>query len=251
MAGAGAVFAAIAGAACQRNAAPPPPQASGYVEATEVKVASKVAGRVERVDASEGQRVTEGMPIVAIATTDTDLALQRVRAEREQAVAQLRLLQAGARREDIAQAEAQVTAAASEKGAVEAELAAARTDEARYEQLLRAHAGTEKQRDDASARRTQAEARVKAAEDRTRVAAAGLERVRAGARPEEIASARARVAAADAQVASLDQNRKEAVILAPSAGLVSSYPSCRPNPLNTTLSTADTARFRRSAVIAM
>ena len=219
---AAAAWVALASGACHRAATAAVPQASGYVEATEVKVGSKVPGRVESVAVTEGQRVAAGATIVTIATTDTDLALQRARADRDQAAAQLRLLQAGARREDVGQAEAQLRAAASEKGTFDAELSAAKTDEARYEQLLRTHAGTEKQRDDASARRTQAEARVKAAEDRTRVAAASLDRAKAGARPEELAAARARVAAADAQIASLDQNRKEAAIVAPSDGIVSS-----------------------------
>jgi multidrug resistance efflux pump len=144
------------------------------------------------LNVSEG-RIEAGAAVVSVATTDTDLALQRARAERDQAAAQLRLLQAGARPEDVTQAEMQVAAATSDKRAIETELDAARVDEARYEQLLRARAGTEKQRDDAGARRAQAEARVKAAEDRTRVAAAALERK---PRPEEIGRA-GRVATAD------------------------------------------------------
>jgi membrane fusion protein YbhG len=207
---------------CHRAAPEAARRASGYVEATEVKVASKVPGRIETVNVSEGQRLEAGAAVVSVATTDTDLALQRARAERDQAAAQLRLLEAGARPEDVRQAETQVAASMSEKRAIETELDAARVDEARYEQLLRARAGTEKQRDDAAARRAQAEARVKAAEDRTRVATAALERSKAGARPEEIAAARARVATADAQIATLDQNLKEAAIVAPSGGVVTS-----------------------------
>jgi HlyD family secretion protein len=72
------------------------------------------------------------------------------------------------------------------------------------------------------ARRQQAEARVAAAADRARAAAAAVERLKAGARPEEVAAARARVAAVDAQIATLEQNRLDAVIAAPSAGIVSS-----------------------------
>jgi membrane fusion protein YbhG len=206
--------------ACRHETAPGPPRASGYVEATEIRVASKVPGRVESVLVVEGARVQAGDRLVTLSTTDTDLAIQRVRAERAQAVAQLRLLEAGNRLEDIQQAAAQVAAAIGERRAGEAELTAARADEARFEQLLRNRAGSQKQRDDAVARRELAEARLAAADDRVRAASAALDRLKAGARPEELAAARARVAAVDAQMAVLDRDRAEAVIAAPSAGVV-------------------------------
>jgi HlyD family secretion protein len=212
----------LIGGACHHEAQQGPPRASGYVEATEIKVASKVPGRVEHVTVSEGQRVAEGDTLVTIDPIDLDLALRQARAERDQVVAQLRLLQAGTRREDISQAEAQLAAANSEKAATDAELRAARNDEARFEQLVRARAGSEKQRDDAVARREQVEAAVKVAEDKVRAAAATLNRLKAGARPEEIQAARARVAAADAQIALLENNREKTTVRAPSAGVVSS-----------------------------
>ncbi len=208
--------------ACRQRAAATTPHATGYVEATEVRVASKVPGRVEKVNASEGQKVAAGEVLVTIAPTDIDLALRQARAEHDQAAAQLQLLQAGSRVEDVRQAEAQVAAAESDRRAASSDLVAAKADEARFEQLLRAKAGAEKPRDDAVARREQAEARVAAADDRARAAAAVLQRVRAGARPQEIAAARARVAAVDAQIATLDHNRSETTVVAPNAGIVSS-----------------------------
>jgi HlyD family secretion protein len=217
------VFALLAaGSACNRAAPDHSLRASGYVEATEVRVSSKVPGRVEKVLAAEGQRVSAGDTLVVLATTDADLALRRVRAEREQADAQLRLLLAGSRPEDIQQAEAQVAAAVSERKAGESEVGEARADEARFEQLLKARAGTQKSRDDAVSRRTFAEAKLKAAEDHVRAAAASVDRLKAGARPEELAAARARVSAIDAQIAALDQDRREATIVAPGSGVVSS-----------------------------
>jgi HlyD family secretion protein len=153
-------------AACDKKAALSPTSASGYVEATDVRVAAKVPGRVETVAVTEGQRVSAGQVLVTLATTDTDLAISRANAERAQAVAQLRLLEAGSRVEDIRGAEAQAAAAESDKRAADAELAAARADEARFEQLIAANSGSRKQRDDAVARRETAEARQRAAVDR-------------------------------------------------------------------------------------
>ena len=53
--------------------------------------------RVAEVAVSEGQRVTPGQVLVRLATTDTDLSVSRAQADRAQAVAQLKLLEAGAR----------------------------------------------------------------------------------------------------------------------------------------------------------
>lgn len=214
------VLAAAAG--CGKKDTLSPTSASGYVEATDVRVAAKVAGRVETVSVTEGQRVTAGQVLVVLSTTDTDLAIARANAERAQAVAQLRLLEAGTRVEDIRQAEAQAAASESDKRAADAELSAARADEVRFEQLIAANSGSRKQRDDAVARRQTAEARLGAAADRSQAAAAQVARLRSGARPEEIEGARARVAATDAQIAMLENDRKEAVILSPSSGTVTS-----------------------------
>jgi HlyD family secretion protein len=192
------------------------------VEATEVRVATKVAGRVQTVAATEGARVEAGDLLVTISTTDTDLALDRARAERAQADANLRLLRAGARTEDVSQAEAQLAAASADQRAAEAELAAARQDEQRYQQLVDRRAGALKQRDDAVARRELADARVRAASDRVEAARAAVARLRAGSRPEELDAARARVAAIDAEIAVLDDRRAEATIGAPSPGVVTS-----------------------------
>ena len=214
-------LAALVGA-CRREAAQGPPRASGYVDATQVRVSSRVPGRVESVQVAEGARVAASATVAQISTREIDLALQRTKAERAQAVAGVALLEAGARPEDIRQSQAQLQAAVSEKAAAEAELAAARADEARFEQLLRNRAGSQKQYDDAVVRRQTAEARVKAAEDRVQAAAAGRDRLTAGARAEDLAAARARVAAVDAEIARLDHDRAETTVLAPMAGIVAS-----------------------------
>jgi len=91
----------LALAACHRTADTPARRVSGYVEATEVRVAAEVGGRLIEVKVAEGDRVSAGDLIARIDTSDTDLALRRAGAEREQAEAQLALLRAGSRQEDI------------------------------------------------------------------------------------------------------------------------------------------------------
>lgn len=217
-----ALAALILASGCGRESAESTNRASGYVEATDVRVAAKVGGRVATVTVQEGARVEADAVVATIATTDIDLAIARVQAERAQAAAQLELLLAGPRPEDVRQAEAQITAAEADRSAAAADLAAARIDEARFEQLLASRAGTAKQRDDAVARRELAEARLRAADDRVAVARAALARTKAGARVQEIAGARARIAAIDAQLATLERDRAEATITAPISGVVAS-----------------------------
>jgi HlyD family secretion protein len=217
---AAALLALAALAAC--GAKPPADRvrASGSVEATEVQVSSKVGGRLVELRVAEGDRVGEGQIVAQLDVTDTQLALRRAQADLDQATAQLRLLEAGARAEDIRQAEAQAKGAEADAAGARDDLAAAEADLARFETLLRTNSGSQKQRDDAATRRDVGRARVAAAEERGRAAREGLARLRNGSRPEEIAAARARVAAADAQIATLQQAVSDATVTAPLAGIV-------------------------------
>jgi HlyD family secretion protein len=181
-----------------------------------------VGGRVVELKVEEGDRVAVGDLIARLSTTDTELAIRRAAADRDQAIAQLRLLQAGARPEEIRQARAQVDTAEADVRAAEAELESATADLQRFEALLKVNAGSRKQRDDAATRRDVAAARVKAARERVRAAAEALARLQAGARAEDIAAARARVAAVEAQIAALDKNVKDAELRSPVAGIVTS-----------------------------
>jgi HlyD family secretion protein len=221
MAGTAAI--AICAAACGAlggRAAPGPARASGYVEATEVRVAPDVGGRLLQLTTAEGDRVQAGATIATLDTADVELAIRRARAERDQAVAALRLLQAGARVEDVSQARAQAQSAKADVQAAESELQAATADLQRFEALLRSNAGSRKQRDDAATRQATAAAHVTAARERAAAAGQGVARLRAGARPQEIDAARARVAGADAQIAALEKNAADAVLKSPVSGIV-------------------------------
>lgn len=193
---------------------------SGHVEATEVRIASEVGGRLMELRVDEGDRVHHGDIVAQLDTEDTRLQLDRARAERQSADAQLRLLLAGARTEDIRQAEAEVRAAETEGAATRAELESAEMDLLRFESLLAANAGSRKQRDDAKARVDVLRERVRGADQHVQSARQALARLRAGARPQEIDAARARVAAADAQIAVLEKGIKDASVVSPVDGVV-------------------------------
>jgi HlyD family secretion protein len=215
-----ALITLAAAVACRPQAPADRVRASGNVEATGIEVAPEVGGRLLELKVDEGDRVQVGDLIARLDTTNVDLALRRARAEREQADAQLRLLLAGSRIEDIRQAEAQAASADTEVAAARADLKSAEADLERFASLLKSNSGSEKQRDDAATRRDVAGERLAGAEQRARAAREALARVKAGARREEIDAARARLAAADAQIAALEQNVTDASLKSPVAGIV-------------------------------
>jgi HlyD family secretion protein len=210
----------LVAAACTE---PPPSdtlRVSGHVEATETRLAPDAGGRILTFPLREGDRVNVGDPILTLDQRDVELALDRARADRQQAEANLRLVMAGARPEDLRQAESQITVAQADVSAARAELAAAEQDLERFEALLVSNSGSRKQRDDAATRRDVARDRLAASESRVRVAQQALARLEAGARKEEIEVARARIAAVDAQIATLDKSLADTVFNSPTSGIV-------------------------------
>lgn len=221
LAGLSLALIAVAGSvACRPQTPADRVRASGNVEATDVQVAPEVGGRLLELKVDEGTRVQVDDLIARLDTTAVDLALRQARADRAQADAQLRLLLAGSRIEDIRQAEAQAASADTEIAAARADLKSAEADLERFEALLKSNSGSEKQRDDAATRRDVAREHLAGAEQRARAASETLARVKAGARREEIEAARARLAAADAQIATLEQNVADASLKSPVAGIV-------------------------------
>jgi HlyD family secretion protein len=197
-----ALAAGCDGANAQKNG-----RLSGHVEATEVRLATKIAGRLVKLAVREGDAVTVGQTIAQIDTTDVELALATSRADRDAAKAELALRENGARREDVAEARANVQN-------LEADLAGAQRELDRMQGLLDSGSGTGKARDDAQTRRDISAARLAAARQ-------SLARLERGFRAEEIAAARARVAAAEARIAQLEQQVKDATVTSPAAGVVS------------------------------
>jgi HlyD family secretion protein len=201
-----AALAVLALAGCGRRSDPSSIVASGHVEATDVRIATKVAGRLGSLALQEGDAVKAGQELARVETTDLLLAVRQARAERDQAAAEYQLRLAGARKEDIAELEAQVAS-------VQADLENAQKDFERMQGLLDKGSGTTKARDDAKARRDMTAHRLEAVKQ-------ALARMRAGSRPEEKEAARARLAAMDARIAQLEHQLEDATIKSPLAGIV-------------------------------
>ena len=206
--------------ACAEEAPSDRIRVSGHVEATETRVAPEAGGRILTLTVKEGDRVQPGQVVMTLDTRDVQLAIRRARADRDAADAQLRLVMAGARVEDVRQAQAQIETARAELAAARTELESAEQDLTRFETLLANNSGSRKQRDDAATRRDLARDRVASAQSRVRTAEEAHAKLKAGARPEEVDAARARVAAASAQIATLEKNAADASVPSPVGGIV-------------------------------
>ena len=201
-------LAAAMAAGCRTEAPSTNIVAAGHVEATDVHISAKVAGRLMEAPLKEGDAVKAGAPLARLDTTDTELLIRQANADRAQAEADLRLRLAGARKEDVAEMEAQIRA-------TDADISGARLDLDRMQGLLDRNSGTAKARDDAKTRLSVLEARRSAQRET-------LARLKSGARPEEIEGARARVLSIDARIASLTQLADDARITSPADGVLTS-----------------------------
>ena len=181
-------------------------QASGHIEATEIRLASKVGGRLLEAPLEEGRQVAIGELVARFETVDAEHQLAQARANAEAADAKLRLLLAGSRAEDLRRAEDQLAQA-------QAELDAARRDLKRLSGLAERGSATEKSRDDAATRHEVAERAVAAAR-------AQLDKLVAGPRRQEIEAARAQRASAEAMVAGVEQQIVDATVSAPTGGVI-------------------------------
>ena len=171
-------------AACSEEAPSDRLRVSGHVEATETRLASEAGGRILTLTVKEGDRVQPGQTVLTLDTRDVQLAIDRAKAEQASAEAQLRLVQAGARVEDLRQAQSQIDTARAEVAAARAELQASEQDLERFDTLLKNNSGSRKQRDDAATRRDVARDRVTQGDSRVKTAEEVLAKLRAGARPE-------------------------------------------------------------------
>ncbi len=196
---------------------------SGTVEARDIRVGSKIGGRIDKVLVREGDSVQPGQILVAFDDKELQAALEQSRAIAEkarrgfrpeeiaearaaaaQAKADYELKKNGYRQEDIAAAQADLERAKAEE-------IRTKLDFDRYEALAKKDLVSKQQRDTA-------EANWKVALAQRETAQQKLDELQRGYRPEEIASAQARYQQAQATLEKLERgNRREDVELAKAA----------------------------------
>ena len=178
----------------------------GNVEIREAQLAFNGSAHLAEISVEEGDRVTAGQ---VLARLDTDLltrGLEQAAALVAARQAQLDKLLAGNRPEEIAAAEANVVAA-------RARATAARDTYQRLESLLKRKLASPEDVETAGADADAAGADLEAARQ-------NLQLLQAGARQEDIAAARAELVAAEAGRALAEQHLTDAVLKAPSDGIV-------------------------------
>jgi len=230
----------------------------GVVEIQEIRLGSKIGGRVEKVDVVEGTIAEAGAPLVTFAmpemeaqreqlqarvlsaAADLEKARNGPRPEEKEAARQalatakahLQLLKAGARSEEIREARSQFESA-------EADLRLAREEFDRAERLFHQQSNSRAEFDTARGSRDRAlgqSARTKAhldmllagnrpeeilkADADMRKAQANYDLLLAGSRSEDIAAAEAHLAEVRGKLHEIEANLQEAVVRAPERVLI-------------------------------
>jgi multidrug resistance efflux pump len=253
------VLALLLAAALLYSQRPPGPlKVSGFIEADEVRLGSRVGGRVARVAVEEGARVAAGAVLVELEPYDLAERLAQAKGERNARQAELDRLAAGFRPEERAQAQARLDQASAnleklENGPRPQEIAAgeahlrlanaqldlAQAEHTRVANLVERDAVTTQELD-------QAVKELKVAQENVRVREEELNQLREGTRAEdlraaealheearqalllsengyrveEVDAARAALHAAEAAVRAIEAQLAELTVRAPVAGIV-------------------------------
>ena len=179
---------------------------SGNVELTEVQVSFKVPGRVLSRLVDEGALVRQGEVVARLEDAELSDALKLARADADAAAATLAELEAGNRREEVAQGEALLARAKAEADRLT-------TDYQRELALYAKEVIPKRELDAARAANDQALASVRERRE-------ALALLRKGARHERIDEARARLKGALAQVSTAQERLGYATLTAPLTGVV-------------------------------
>jgi len=182
--------------------------ASGMVETTDVTISAQTAGKIERLNVREGDRVRAGDTLFVIDDADLRLQREQMAAALDVARAQASAIRNGARPEDVGQSNEAVHQA-------ELTMESARADVRRFEELVAVGAVSQKTYDDAKTRYDIALRQYNAAR-------LNYQKISRGSRHEEIEASDARVAQARAQLEAIDKKIADCVVLAPVGGVVTS-----------------------------
>ncbi len=185
-------------------------EASGTLEAVEVKVSAKVPGQVQLLYVDEGSQVKQGDTLAILDHSTQDIQLRQAEAGVALADAQYQLLVHGARAEDIQQAEDALKQ-------LESSSKVAETDYKRMKDLYASKSISKKQFDDAESRHTIAQAQLNSARE-------SLKKMKSFARPEDLEAALARLNQAKASADLLRKQIADSYVVAPVAGTVTNKP---------------------------
>ncbi len=172
----------------------------------EIELSFKVSGQVIDLPVRAATGVTQGQIIAQIDTRDFENQIAQLLSQRDQSVAQLDALRAGARVEEIAALMAAVQSA-------EAQVDQTRDALERAERLLERGVSTRAQVEGAQAEFRVAEANLRAQQEQLNIG-------QVGGRPEDISAAEAAIRGIDAQLKVARDSLSDATLKAPFDGII-------------------------------
>ncbi|MFT3755304.1 MAG: efflux RND transporter periplasmic adaptor subunit [Pseudoxanthomonas sp.] len=183
---------------------------NGRIEATEIDVSTKLAGRVEEILVREGDFVQAGQPLARMQLDTLDAQKREAAAGRDQAehAATAAEAQVVLRQSDVAAARAQVAQAAAQADAARHRLV-------RYESLAKQRMISRQDLDDNRAAAKGAEAALAATKAQVAAAEAAVAAAQA-----QVVGARSSVDAATATIARVEADINDSVLKAPRDGRV-------------------------------
>lgn len=183
---------------------------NGRIEATEIDVATKLAGRVEQVFVDEGDFVTKGQKLAEMQIDVLEAQLYEAKAQYHKAVAA-----AASARANIILRESDMSSAKAIVAEKESQLDAAERKLSRSSKLSKTGAMSMQEFDDDETRVTGAKAAVDSAMANVTVAEASVEAAKA-----EYMGAEANIKAAEATVSRIEADINDSTLVAPRDGRV-------------------------------
>jgi len=183
---------------------------NGRIEATEIAIATKLAGRVEKILVAEGEFVKAGQPLA-------QMQIESLQAQREEALARLQQAQASVSGAEVqvAQQEANYQATLAVVAQRESDLDTAQRRLPRSEKLAQEGFFSSQLLDDDRAKVRSLQASVSAAKSQAKAAQVGISAAR-----NQISGAQANVRALEATLARIDVELADSELKSPRDGRV-------------------------------
>jgi len=195
---------------CSKHSGKDRIQASGIIEAVEIRLASKASGQIMQLRFPEGSDIQSGDTLATIDHLALDYQLKAAQAAVDAAKAQYSMMKDGARKEDLISAQETLNTA-------DVNCQAAKADFERINNLYASGSASEKTLQDAHTR-------LAAAEAQANTAAENLKKLQKIFRPQELDAALALLNQAQANRDLIQQKIADCHITAPLSGAVVNLP---------------------------
>ncbi|NJL44872.1 MAG: efflux RND transporter periplasmic adaptor subunit [Leptolyngbyaceae cyanobacterium SM2_3_12] len=226
--------------------------ASGTVRPVQtVNLSPENAGILEELFVEQGDQVTQGQLIARMKSTDIEAQVRQNQAAVAEAEAALEDVRQGSRPEEIAQAEAAVTAALAQSRDAQARLELATSELSRSQSLYDRGGISAAELDNATREQRSAQAGLEQAQARVEEAQRRLDDLRNLPEPTAVAQAEARLGQARAQLQATQVRLDDNLIRAPFAGTVTQKFATEGAFVTPTTSASELSSATSTAIVAL